>query len=120
MPKYVLLFSYSNEAIKNLAERPEGRSDAVRALVESAGGHLESYYLMFGQFDGLVIFEVASSELASAIALAVSRTGAVTHLETHELMNPDHLPAIANRAKSLTYTPPGGGAVQSGQGVRPI
>jgi len=120
MPKYVLLFSYSNEAIKNLTERPEGRSEAVCELIESAGGRLESYYLMFGQYDGLVIFEVSSSELASAIAFAVSRTGAVTHLETHELVNPDHLPAIANRAKALSYTPPGGAAAHSAQGARPI
>ncbi len=108
MPKYFLEFSYSNEAIKNLTEWPEGRSEAVRDLVESAGESLESYYLMFGQFEGLVIFDVPSPDLASAIALAVSRTGVVTHLEVHELVNPDQLPSIAIRAKALTYKPPGG------------
>ena len=108
MPKYVIFFSYSDEAIKALIERPEGRTEAVRQLVESAGGHLECYYLMFGQYDGLVIFDVPNSELASAISLTVTKTGAVTKLETHELLKPDHLPAIASTAKSLTYTPPGG------------
>jgi uncharacterized protein with GYD domain len=107
MPKYVVFFSYSNEAIESLTERPEGRPQAVRDLIESAGGKLESYYLMFGQFDGLLIFEVPTSELASAISLAVSRTGAVIRLETHELINPDHLPSIASRVKALTYRPPG-------------
>jgi uncharacterized protein with GYD domain len=108
MPRYVVFFSYSNEAIGNLTERPEGRPQAVRELIESAGGKLECYYLMFGQFDGLLIFEVPTSELASAISLAVSRTGAVTRLETHELISPDHLPSIAARVKALTYQPPGG------------
>ena len=107
MPKYLLLFTYSGEAFKNLTERSESRVEAVRELVESAGGHMESYYLMFGQFDGLVIFDVASSELAAAISLAVSRTGAVTRLETHELIDPDHLPSIASLVKALTYRPPG-------------
>lgn len=107
MPKYALFFSYSKQAIEALTAQPEGRHGAVRELVESAGGRLESYYLMFGQYDGIVIFEVESSDLASAISLAVSRTGAVTHLETHELIDPDHLPAIASRAKALSYKPPG-------------
>lgn len=107
MPKYVVFFTYSNEAVDHLTQQPEGRPQAVKELVESAGGRLESYYLMFGQFDGLLIFDVPSSELASAISLAVSRTGAVTRLETHELINPDHLPSIASRAQSLSYRPPG-------------
>jgi uncharacterized protein with GYD domain len=108
MPKYVVFFSYSTEAVEKLTEQPESRLQAVKGLVESAGGRLESYYLMFGQFDGLLIFEVPSAEMASAISLAVSRTGAVTRIETHELINPDHLPAIASRAKALDYKPPGG------------
>ena len=107
MPKYVLLFTYSSEAFRNITERGESRVQAVRELVESAGGRMESYYLMFGQFDGLVIFDVPSSELASAISLAVSRTGAVTRLETHELIDPDHLPSIASLVNALTYRPPG-------------
>jgi uncharacterized protein with GYD domain len=107
MPKYVVFFSYSGAAIKNLIRRPEGRTEAVKQLVESAGGRLESYYLMLGEYDGLAIFEVPNSELASAISLTVSQTGVVTKLETHELINPDHLSSIASTAKSLTYTPPG-------------
>ena len=50
--KYLLLFSLTGEATKRFIVKPSDRAAVVRELVESIGGGLESYYWMFGQYDG--------------------------------------------------------------------
>ena len=45
------------EAIARAMEQPSDRVTVVSKAVESAGGKLEAYYLMFGQYDGFVIVD---------------------------------------------------------------
>lgn len=108
MAKFAVFFRFKGETIKRLIDDPGDRPGAVRALAESVGGTMESYYLMFGQWDGFVVVEVPDSHTAAAISLAVSSSGAFAHLETHELIDPGELSAILAKAKSASYTPPGG------------
>jgi uncharacterized protein with GYD domain len=79
----------------------------VAKLCESAGGRMESYYLMFGGWDGFVVFDVPDSDSAAAVSLAVTSTGAFSSIETHELLETAQFAAILSRAGGLTYTPPG-------------
>jgi len=76
--------------------------------MESVGGSLECYYWMLGQYDGMAIVEMPDSQSLAAGILAVTSSGAFTHFETHELLAADDLPAIAERARLVTYQPPGG------------
>jgi uncharacterized protein with GYD domain len=105
--KYLVLFSLTSEAIKGFVAKPSDRAAVVRELVESAGGRLESYYWMFGQHDGMGVFELPDSHTMAAFSLAVTGSGAFTHLETHELIEASDLAAIAERARGITYQPPG-------------
>jgi uncharacterized protein with GYD domain len=41
MPRYLHTFSYSKEAVKGLVSKPENRIEAVRPLIEAAGGKVE-------------------------------------------------------------------------------
>ena len=109
MPKYVVLFSLKDEALARFIENPEDRRGPVSKLAEAAGGKLESYYWMFGQYDGLAIFEVPDSATMASIALAVTSTGALKHVETHELIAADDLVGILRKAQMLrpSYRPPG-------------
>ena len=107
MAKYVVLFSFTGETAKRFVAQPSDRAAAVRGLVESAGGSMESYYWMFGQYDGLVIFELPDSKTAAALSLAVTGSGAFTTFETHELIEASDLAQIAERAKRISYQPPG-------------
>ena len=58
----------------------------ARGLVESADGSMESYYWMFGQDDGLVIFELPDAQTAATLSPAVTGSGAFSRFETHELI----------------------------------
>ncbi len=107
MAKYVVLFSFTGETIKQFVAKPSDRAAVVRGLVESAGGSHESYYWMFGQYDGLAIFELPDAQTAAALSLAVTGSGAFTGFETHELIAAGDLAQIAERAKQISYQPPG-------------
>jgi uncharacterized protein with GYD domain len=107
MAKYVVLFNFTGETAKRFVAQPSDRAAVIRGLAESAGGSLESYYWMFGQYDGLVIFELPDSQTAAALSLAVTGSGAFTRFETHELIEADDLVQIAQRAKQIGYQPPG-------------
>jgi uncharacterized protein with GYD domain len=107
MAKYMFLFGLTGETVKRFVAQPSDRAAVVRELVESAGGTMESYYWMFGQYDGLVIFEMPDSKAVAALSLAVTGSGAFTKFETHELIEASDLGQIAERARQISYRPPG-------------
>ena len=51
MPRYPHRFSYSKEVVKGLASKPENRIEAVRPLIETAGGKLFDAYYTLGDSD---------------------------------------------------------------------
>jgi uncharacterized protein with GYD domain len=105
--KYLVLFSLTGETMKRFVAKPSDRAAVVRELAESAGGSLESYYWMFGQYDGAGVFVLPDSHTMATVSLAATGSGAFTHFETHELIEASDLTAIAERAKGITYQPPG-------------
>jgi uncharacterized protein with GYD domain len=107
MSKYAVFFTLKSEAIARAMEQPSDRVAVVSKAVESAGGKLEAYYLMFGQYDGFVIVDLPDSRAAAATSLAVSSTGSFEHLETHELIEAEDLNPILERAKGITSQLPG-------------
>jgi uncharacterized protein with GYD domain len=107
MSKYAVFFTLKAEAIARAMEQPSDRVVVVSKAVESAGGKLEAYYLMFGQYDGFVIVDLPDSRAAAATSLAVSSTGAFEHLETHELIEAEDLNPILEQAKGITSQLPG-------------
>lgn len=59
--KYLVLFGLTGETMKRFVAKPSDRAAVVRQLAESAGGSLESYYWMFGQYDGAGVFVLPDS-----------------------------------------------------------
>src|SRR3954452_25478281 len=109
MTRFVIFFTLTSQTISRFIEQPSDRAAAVRALLEPVGGKLISYDFMFGEDDGMVVFEVPHSQTAAAVSLAVSGTGAFGRIRTHELIPAEALPALLDRARSAqqSYRPPG-------------
>ena len=107
MAKYLALFGFTSDAIKQFVVSPSDRAAVVRRLVESVGGSLECYYWMFGQYDGVAIVEMPDSRTHAAVTLAIISSGAFAHFETHELIKADDLTGIAAWARQVAYQPPG-------------
>ena len=59
------------------------------------------------QYDGAAVFDFPDSRTMAAVSLAVTSSGALSRFETHELIESSDLTAIAERAKGITYQPPG-------------
>jgi len=107
--RYAIFFTLKPETIQGMMSKPSDREEVVGKLTEKAGGKLEAYYWMTGQWDGFVIASAPDGQSAAAVSIAVSSTGAFGHLETHELFTASEVNDIVGRAKDLAtaYTPPG-------------
>ena len=109
MPKFLALVNLEREALGRFIAKPEDRRGPVQTIAEAAGGKLLDYYWMFGQYDALAIFGFPDSATAAAVSFVLSSSGALSHVETHELIDGDQLVRIAEKAKSMqpNYRPPG-------------
>src|SRR5690242_17633512 len=108
MPKYLALFSYSEDAMAAMIENPADREAAVVAVLDSVGGKLESLHWMFGPHDGIVIVDVPDSVTMAGVNVAVRSTGALRS-ETYELFATDQIPHILEAARRASghFTRPG-------------
>ena len=107
MPKYLALFSYSDQAMAAMIENPAEREPAVRSVLESVGARLEALYWMFGTHDGIAIVDAPDSLTMAGISAAVSSTGTIRS-ETHELFSTSdirHILETARRAREHFTTP---------------
>jgi uncharacterized protein with GYD domain len=105
MPKFLFQASYTQAGVKGVQSAGgSSRRDAVAKLAEGMGGKLESFYFAFGDTDAYVIVDLADTEAATAVALAVNASGGVT-VTTVMLLTPEEVDAAAQR--SVDYRPPG-------------
>jgi len=102
MPTYITFFSYTGAATKAMIDRPSDRNAAAKALVESLGGKLESFYWMNGKYDGFLVAQLPDATTAAALSAAASGSGAFTDFETHEVFNVEAQARIMKSAKVAT------------------
>lgn len=109
MPKYLALVTIEREALARFVAKPEDRRGPVQQIAEAAGGKLLDYYWMFGQFDAMAVFDFPDSVTAAAVSFVLGSSGALSHVETHELIEAEDLVRIAGKAQSArsSYRPLG-------------
>jgi uncharacterized protein with GYD domain len=105
MPKYLLQASYTSEGVKGLLKDGGSKRRAVvEQTTQAMGGTLEAFYYAFGDQDAYIIANLPDDVTATALALAVNASGAVT-LKTTVLLTAEEV----DRATKMTvnYRPPG-------------
>lgn len=109
MPKFVMFFNYTSDTWSNMIKNPSDRLAAVRESARSVGGDVESLYFMLGKQDGFLVIEAPDAAAAAAVSIAVTSTGAVRDLDTHEVIAAADLPAVLEKAGTAqgAYRPPG-------------
>ncbi|MGB5421969.1 MAG: GYD domain-containing protein [Desulfobacterales bacterium] len=105
MPKYLFEASYTVEGLKGLlkdggSKRREDLQEAVKQL----GGTLEAIYFAFGDEDVFSIADMPDNASATAIALAITATGAA-RIKTVVLLAPEEVDQATK--KSVNYRAPG-------------
>ena len=108
MPKYLALFSYADGAMAAMIETPAEREPAVRRALEGVGAEVESFYWMFGAYDGVSVVVAPDSLTMAGISAAIRSTGTV-HSETHELFTASDVQQILATAARVraNFTEPG-------------
>lgn len=95
MPKYLITGSYTQTGIKGvMGEGGSKRVTAVEQLAASVGGTVESFYFGFGGDDFYVTVDLPNNEVASAVAMTVAASGAVS-ARTVVLLTPAEVDAAA-------------------------
>jgi uncharacterized protein with GYD domain len=107
MPIYMTQFAYTPEAWETLAENPEDRSAPLRELLETMGGRLVSWYLSFGEYDGLTIYEAPDDATAGAVVVAAARRGHLRATKTTLLFTAEESVEMMRRAGGTAYKAPG-------------
>lgn len=106
MPLYLGRFSYTTDAINALIDNPQDRAQAATEAFESLGAKMLGFWYAFGEFDGVFLAEAPDNATAAAIAMAVSRSGALAKLETTVLLDMDEAQQAMRKAAGATYRPP--------------
>jgi len=88
---------------------PRDRTDSVRQLIQNAGGTMESFYLMLGADDFIIIADFPDAVSAAAASVATSSTGAVRNSRTIQLIDWNAASTLLAKAKTYrdAYRPPG-------------
>jgi uncharacterized protein with GYD domain len=106
MPLYMTQFAYTPKAWATLTDSAEDRSAAVRELLETHGGRPIGWYLSFGEYDGLVIYEAPDEATAGAVVLAAARHGHLRATKTTPLFTSEESMAMMRRAGATTFRAP--------------
>ena len=105
MAKFLLKSSYTVEGLKGLSkDGGTKRAEAVRAMIESLGGRMESMYFGFDEHDTYVVCELPNHQTAAGMAIAIRAAGG---LETR--ITPLLTAAEVDEATRIKvgYEPPG-------------
>ena len=107
MPRYLWQISYTTTGATGLlGEGGTSRRNAITAMVESVGGHVEVCYFAFGTTDLYVIGEVPDEVAAASLSLRTAAAGAARS-QTVVLLTPEQLDEATRR--EVSYRPPGEG-----------
>jgi len=86
--KHMVLISFTDLGLKNIKDSLK-RAGKFRKSVETAGGKILAQYWCLGEFDGCVIFEAPTEQIAASLILALAKQGNVKTTTLHAFDEPD-------------------------------
>lgn len=97
MPKYLFHVNYSKQGVQDIIEKGGShRKQLAMAIMEDAGGTLESFYYAFGTTDAYVVADLPDDESAASASLRVNAGGALTARAT-KLLTGEQMDAAAEK-----------------------
>jgi uncharacterized protein with GYD domain len=107
MPIYLTRFSYTPETWAKLIKNPEDRRKAATEYIESVGGKLHGFWYAFGDHDGYNLWEAPDSVSMAAVAIAIGAGGALSDIQTTELLTVEETLEALQKSSSISYQRPG-------------
>ena len=103
MAIFVSLGIYSQKGADGIINGLSDRRAAMEQLVGSVGGKLIDYYITRGQYDFVMISEVASFEAIAACALKAKASGTLSEAITLESVD---LGKVREMGSKVNFSPP--------------
>ncbi len=66
MPTYITLARFTRQGLEHIKESPT-RLEAVKKNFQVKGGRVKAFYLLLGQYDGVVIYEAPNDETVAEL-----------------------------------------------------
>lgn len=107
MKRFLYLGKYTAEGLRGLAE--DGgtrRRDATEKLISSIGGTILEYEFAVGEYDFVLMVEVADDTAGLVAPILTGATGTV-RVVTVPLVSPRQIDEVVSRVKSATFRPAG-------------
>jgi len=76
MPSYVMLMKYTEQGIRNVKESPN-RLDAFKKTLRAQGAEFRDYFMVMGQYDGILVLTAPNDEAVTKVALSLCALGNV-------------------------------------------
>ena len=110
MPTFIVTGNYTTSAIQGMLESPSDREAAARALVEAAGGTLETFYLTTGDNDFSIKVTIDDAKDLMAALMAAAASGAISNPKTIRAFTANEFTEMQKKAAEIagSYKAPGG------------
>ena len=76
MATYLSLFNWTDQGIRTVKDSPKCLESTRKAL-KKVGGELKAFYMLQGQYDGVLIFDVPNEETLTKFLLTTGVAGNV-------------------------------------------
>ena len=101
MPRYIVTGRYTEAAMRGMTARPSDRGAAARAIVEAAGGKLESFYVTTGPTDFSMTVTVDDVTSVLAGLLVAGGAGMVSKVQTQRAFSSEEFTEIQKKAGTI-------------------
>lgn len=106
MALYMFQMAYTPEAWAALVQNPQNRAEVSRRLPEALGGRQLGFWLTFGEYDLVAIYEVPDNVTAAALAMGIAAGGAARATKMTPLLTGEEMVEALRRAPQTGYRPP--------------
>jgi len=107
MAMYLVKFGYTAETWRRLLANPEDRGEAIRPIVEAAGGKLHGFWYAFGDDDGYGLFELPNDVAIAGICVKTVSSGAFSKFSTTKLLTVEEALEAFRQGGGIQYRAPG-------------
>ena len=87
MQTYLGLLQWTKEGVAKIKDSPS-RLDAAKKAFESAGGKINSFFMLMGQYDAAIIAEAPDDATMARVTLALASRGGIRTV-THRAFTED-------------------------------
>jgi uncharacterized protein with GYD domain len=76
MATYLSLFNWTDQGIRNVKDSPK-RLESTKKGLKKLGGELKAFYMLQGQYDGALIFDIPDEAALTKFLLITGSAGNV-------------------------------------------